>query len=449
MADDLKTQHYKNWLQRIQEQSWEPEILISGIVLFSLFQIPPYIEQANEYLNLYSVLMFTRGNVDEVLAAVLLTANYWLIFGFATHLMGRSIWAAFVGLSYVYVDGVNMDRLKYPKKYLNLIQKTADYKRLIVRLERFCSTVFAASFLLFMCTLGIFCFICFIGLLLTIIAEFNPKMEGVSHFMNPIITGLVFVYLVDFVGLGIIKRIPFINRIYYPVYRVMSIITLSPLYRSIYYGFVSNHNPWKVAAAMMVFFAGTVATIEAIQHDVDLFDTSELIIDDDENLISPIHYSNLGEGDASVRMVIESDIIDRNVVKVLLVHGAQYEDDQILKQCGFEEALKDGSVNKDSLALECLKNFYILTLDGQFIHPDFFYTYDRTVQRKGLLAYIDLAILDRGMHEFKLYYKLEKEDGIDTSLVSDIEFFKNALPIYHLNESAILVKEINDSLNVN
>ena len=112
-------------------------------------------------------------------------------------------------------------------------------------------------------------------------------------------------------------------------------------------------------------------------------------------------------------MVIESDIIDRNVVKVLLVHGAQYEDDQILKQCGFEEALKDGSVNKDSLALECLKNFYILTLDGQFIHPDFFYTYDRTVQRKGLLAYIDLAILDRGMHEFKLYYKLEKEDGIE------------------------------------
>ena len=178
MADDLKTQHYKNWLQRIQEQSWEPEILISGIVLFSLFQIPPYIEQANEYLNLYSVLMFTRGNVDEVLAAVLLTANYWLIFGFATHLMGRSIWAAFVGLSYVYVDGVNMDRLKYPKKYLNLIQKTADYKRLIVRLERFCSTVFAASFLLFMCTLGIFCFICFIGLyrFLQVFQRFSHKL---------------------------------------------------------------------------------------------------------------------------------------------------------------------------------------------------------------------------------------------------------------------------------
>lgn len=35
---------YPSWLKRIQEQSWEPEILISGIVLVALSQLPKAIE---------------------------------------------------------------------------------------------------------------------------------------------------------------------------------------------------------------------------------------------------------------------------------------------------------------------------------------------------------------------------------------------------------------------
>ncbi|MGB6035516.1 MAG: hypothetical protein WBG42_04560, partial [Cryomorphaceae bacterium] len=88
MSEDKKTEKHRNWLQRVQEQSWEPEILISGIVLFALIQIPPYIKEANEYLDLYSGWIFSSGNVDESLAAILLTANYWLILGFSIHLIG-------------------------------------------------------------------------------------------------------------------------------------------------------------------------------------------------------------------------------------------------------------------------------------------------------------------------------------------------------------------------
>jgi len=99
MSEVKKTVKHRNCLQRLQEQSWESEILILGIVLFALIKIPPYI---NEYLNLNSVWTLSNGNVDESLTATLLTANYWLMLWFSILFFVRNMWAAFAGLSYAY-----------------------------------------------------------------------------------------------------------------------------------------------------------------------------------------------------------------------------------------------------------------------------------------------------------------------------------------------------------
>jgi hypothetical protein len=430
MAEDKKAEKHRNWLQRVQEQSWEPEILISGIVLFALIQIPPYIKEANEYLNLNSVWIFSNGNVDESLAAILLTANYWLILGFSIHLIGRSIWAAFVGLSYVYVDGVRLDKLKYPAKYKKVIAKTSDYKELITKLEKFCSTIFAASFLIFMCGFGVFFFIAWVGGFIAILLEFDPQLEVTGPYIDPILQIIGVVYLIDFIGLGIVKRIPIVNKIYFPFYRIMSFLTLSPLYRSIYYGFVSNHKPWKVGLAMLIFCTGTFFTTLIIQQDADVFNSTELVINYGEDYIAPLNYVNLAEGKPSKRLIFESDIIERNVAKVMIVHGSEFEEGYILKQCDYEKAMAAEEVAYDSLLMACLENFILLELDGEYISPKYFYTEDRTFERRGLLAYLDLSEYSRGMHELKLYYLLdEAEEGIDTLRVADVEFFKDALPV--------------------
>jgi len=41
----------KNWLQGLQEGSWDPEILISGIVLYGLFSMFPLIENLSHYFK--------------------------------------------------------------------------------------------------------------------------------------------------------------------------------------------------------------------------------------------------------------------------------------------------------------------------------------------------------------------------------------------------------------
>ncbi len=431
MSEDKKAEKHRNWLQRVQEQSWEPEILISGIVLFALFQIPPYIEQANAYLDINSGQLFSGGNVDETLAAILLAANYWLIIGFSTHLVGRSIWAAFVGLSFVYIDGVRVDRLKYPENFKRVIAKTSDYKNLIIRLEKFCSTVFAASFLVFMCVVGVFVFIGWIGFAAFVYLELGGELNMIDKYADPFLQVLGIVYLIDFIGLGIIKRIPLINRIYFPFYRVMSFLSLSPLYRSIYYGFVTNHKWWKVTIAMLFFCFGTLVMVWAIREKPDLLRTTELTINYGEDYVAALNYANLAEGKPSKRLIFESDIIERNVAKVMIVHGSEYEEEYILKQCNYEEALAIEGVAYDSLLMTCLENFILLELDGEYIYPKYFYTEDRTFDRRGLLTYLDLSVYSRGIHEIRLYYLLDEgEDGIDTMRVADVEFFKDALPIH-------------------
>jgi hypothetical protein len=426
---DNKAHKHRNWLQRVQEQSWEPEILISGIVLFSLFQIPPLIEEANAFLNVNSITLFSNGNVDETLAAVLLAANYWLILGFSTHLIGRSIWAAFVGLSYVYLDGVKVEKLNYPDNFKKVIGRTGDYKSLIVKLEKFCSATFAASFLIFMCTVGVFVFIGWIGVTAFIYLEMGGDIALIDDYADPVLLVLGVIYLVDFIGLGLIKRIPFVNRLYYPLYRVMSFLTLSPLYRSIYYGFVTNHKWWKVTLAMLVFSVGTFFMTASIREGENFFDTTELTLSNSKDFLASVNYANLANGKPSKRLIIESDIIERNVAKIMVVHGAEYEEEYILKQCDYEQGLEDDDMPYDSLVFACIENFILLELDGEYIYPDYLYTDDEILQRRGLVSYLDLSEYKRGMHELKLYYLAEEEEGIDTSLVADVEFFKDAPPI--------------------
>ena len=418
----------RSWLQRVQEQSWEPEILISGIVLFALFQIPSLIEQAADYLNTYTITIFTDGNVDETLAAILLSATYWLILGFTTHLISRSIWAAFVGLSYVYSDGIKLEELKYGEKYKKIIAKSLDYESMIVRIEKFCSGVFAVSFLLFMCVVGASFFLLFVGAIIAILLESWPEFTEYDHWIDPILLTIMIVYLIDFLSLGLLKRIPVFNKIYYPFYRIMSVLTISPLYRSIYYGIVSNHKKWKVALGMSVFVTLTIFMAISIKQESKLFSTLEMVADGGSDYIFPGNYLNLANGKPSKRFILESDVIDKNVAKVFLVSGGQLAEESIAKGCNYKEYASNENLdlNLDSLKMECLKNFYKLELDGEEIHPDYFYFEERSINREGLMAYVDLSSLPRGMHEFKLYLKFIEDGEMKEILRADAEFFKNA-----------------------
>ena len=106
------------WLNELQQKSWEPEILLSGIVLYGMFQIPDLLDSFLEFGN--DNLFGSTTDLDNFVSSIKV-ALYWLIGTLILHLISRGIWVGMVGLSYTFPNGINRDRLKMSGKFTSTI----------------------------------------------------------------------------------------------------------------------------------------------------------------------------------------------------------------------------------------------------------------------------------------------------------------------------------------
>ncbi|MCD4692978.1 MAG: hypothetical protein K8R79_08700 [Calditrichales bacterium] len=144
--NDSKT---PDWMLEIQNKSWEPEILISGITLTSLFILSNYI------YNFYGMLVQDFA-VYEVIAKSSYRVSIILLTGFKIglifHLILRGIWTGLIGLSYVFPDGIKKQNLSKYNKNLDCIKP----ETFIMKVEKNCSLLFSIIFSLIMFVIGFF-----------------------------------------------------------------------------------------------------------------------------------------------------------------------------------------------------------------------------------------------------------------------------------------------------
>jgi hypothetical protein len=340
------------------------------------------------------------------------------------HLLLRSIWVALVGLSYVYKNGVDIPRLKMGEPYNRLIFKDAQYTRNIVRLEEICSTTFAVSFLLFMLLLG-GCF--FLGVVVSLVAAwlyFFPDRSEQLTTIDPILSIIGGIYVLDFLTLGLFKRIPYFSKFYLPIYRVMSWLTLSPLYRKIYYGLVSNHAKWKSVLAILIFMGGTVLLYSGFRLESNPADAMTLRLPDSaEQLMYPGHYADRAGDKPSALIQIPSDVIERNVLSVFVVHRSAYEERYIKPSCNYDS--RQDSIGHDTLVMDCLSRFYNLRLDGEPVEAEYLFTRKQKPYQVGLQTYLDITHLEKGLHYLELYYQSQEEGAsVKSQQVAKVEFYK-------------------------
>lgn len=128
-----------DWLIDAQNKSWEPEILISGITLTFLFLLSNYI------FNFYGMLI-QEFNVRYVVGKNLYNISIIILTGLKAgliiHLILRGIWTGFVGLSYVFPEGVNKKKIHESKQNINYYKP----EKYVIKLEQICSIVFSFVF---------------------------------------------------------------------------------------------------------------------------------------------------------------------------------------------------------------------------------------------------------------------------------------------------------------
>ena len=240
MATDLNTDKkqksvFTKWLEKLQQESWQLELLISGFAIFGIFQSRTiitdlsfaknsYLEDSSVWLSMF-VFVIKKG---------------WLIFfvNLLIHVVLRSLWIGAIGLRYVSAE-INYDRFQYSDIFSRFLKNSVGtYDDFIERLEKVCSVIFAYTFLLFLLFMSLMLFAMqsvFFGLM---IQKINPAsdsllaLSGIFMIFYWMMGALVFF---DLISLGGFKRIKnkLFSKAYFFLYRYVGFMTLSFLYLSL------------------------------------------------------------------------------------------------------------------------------------------------------------------------------------------------------------------------
>jgi hypothetical protein len=133
----IKKQQDMTWLEHLQKNSWEPEVIISGISLAFLFVIPSRLFD-------FAVILIQDYGLELTPAMLVLVYFSVIISMFkiflVTHLVLRFVWAGMLGITYAFPDGIVKEKLF---KYSQSMEYNAPQYYLL-KLERWCSMLYGA-----------------------------------------------------------------------------------------------------------------------------------------------------------------------------------------------------------------------------------------------------------------------------------------------------------------
>jgi hypothetical protein len=427
-------QQLPRWLKRTQEGSWEPEILISGIVLLALTQVPRLLDQLHYWLEeRTSMFFFYTSDVDDIVFDTLKLSTRWLVAGLIIHLILRSLWISYVGLSFAFPKGIQLDKLKMQPWFKNRLGKLNNFQEGIIRLENLCSSIYATAFLFVMASVSLGLFLSFMLMVGITIATIWPQLVNSDGSIDQILSifTLVFAvpYLIDFITLGWVKRLPYFWWVYRYIYRFMGVITLAPVYRGIYYGLITNISRWKFVSLLVGYM---VLTFVLVMPD-GFFPGAAPSVYVKTLGISSIdgYYRDQPAERYSTWAHIQSAQITDGVLHVFLPHKRQFEA-KILESCDAHLRTK-GILNtfekEDDRNLACLASVYSFYIDGKVLPASRFFMRElEQTGQLGLETWIDIAHLPRGAYALEVKVSILDAAGETAAL---IPFFhaSDAVPI--------------------
>ncbi len=405
MNEDKKLSVPK-WLEDLQQKSWEPEILLSGIVLYGMFKVPDLLD---DFQIFFKATIFGNSNDINNLVGLFKMGIYWLITGLILHLICRGIWIGMVGLSYSFPNGIQHERLEYKGRFKNKIARTPSYELIVMRLEKISSSLFSVSFMLFMSLLGGYLFFLVLLIIPFTISYlyFDISFDGLFIDVFKVYATVIFVTsiigLIDFLSLGYFRRFKWIAKIYWPIHQFISALTLSRFYRPIYYGMVSNFNRWAFFFFLLVFTVVSImGAVTIANRDFPGDAYSRLSLWNDTRGYNSFggYYDDQNEDEFSTQAQIQSDIISSDVIKLFVPANVSYEDEmeELMSLDSLKEQYPDTA--RSALNHMLVKAFYLIKIDEDTVDAPMWYTHYKWKTRQyGYLTYISINKFDEGMHQ--------------------------------------------------
>jgi len=189
-----------DWLLNLEKESWQAELIISGLAIFGSLQLPNLIDRFGQWAFTYF-----SPEVSMYLMLFLIFLNFTsgiLIFAFIIHFILRAIWIGLIGLNSVYPEGIKTEGGMYSKIFMEKFKANYSHKNYgIIALDEFCSGIFA------LCTLVVLFSMAFCSTIL-IIYGLNVLLSlFLPSYIIEIIGGILFILLIiPSIAMAILKR---------------------------------------------------------------------------------------------------------------------------------------------------------------------------------------------------------------------------------------------------
>ena len=238
-----KKNFFSEWLEKLQQESWQLELLISGLALFGIYASEELILSLEYYHQVNSV--DSAWGYMTTFITLLWASRMIFLVNLLFHIVIRGFWIGAIGLRYVSGD-IDFDNLNYSEKFTQFYKKKiGSYDEYIEKLEKFSSILFSFTFLLFFMLLSFFAYNVFFILCMEALngifdLEGDPPIVVVISIV--IYYGLGFLVFIDFFTLGVFKKIKDknISTIYLWIYRFFSAVSLSFFFRPLLLNFIDN-----------------------------------------------------------------------------------------------------------------------------------------------------------------------------------------------------------------
>lgn len=437
------------WLKKLEQESWQLELLVSGFTIFLLISaydgLIGYAQEFQFHFDPQGTFYGATIMLLYVISACILV----LIVNLVLHLLFRGFWIGAIGLRSV-GPVLSFQKLNYHTYFADRIEKTmVSMDDLIVRLDRLCSVIFSFTFLIIFLFLSFFIYIMAFALVVWVLKwlqVISPDwLTGVVQVILVIVIlfwllgGIM--YMFDSLSLGLLKKIKWLRKVYYPIYVLFSTITLSFLYRSIYYNLIAKF-PKAIIRLILVLYVLVIIFLPFFELDdyryfPDNFTTYAIdteYYDDqrlDKSYITAASIPSMSVKDGFLPLFVRYNVSD-NVA--LAQSCPEFEP---AKKGGLKHGIDIGKgnillTNPDveepfpEKALDCLLDFYSFSIDNKLYQPDkaFFYIHPNK-DEKGVLMMVNIQNLPIGPHSIKVSRQILQDSVLKKEDYANIPFWRH------------------------
>lgn len=422
-----------DWLQRLKNESWEAELLVSAIAIFGTFQLFKVINwttnwfidvlDPGQYIVAYFIVFFGLIAISTLVAM------------FVIHFFLRAYWIGLVGLNSVFSDYSIEDSAYskiYTEKILSILPKLTDS---IEKVDKLCSVIFSVAFT-FLLMLTYMAFFASIYLLL-----FNLLSEYISTYilLIPLIIFLI-VYILQLI-ISIIANIKKykndvkIQTVYFQIVKIGSIFMLGPLYKNILQItmiFGSNFKKNKALTKLIIafMFSGMLVSFIKIK-DTNIFyliGKSFDITTDYSKPFSSFYKTENKDIDFLLTPQLETDVVTAKLTK-LFIPIFENEQKSFQKNCpeyddDDKKTRNENRIKSWQSKLDCYQIYNQVIINDKIIEVDFNKYYHPKTKQFGIICYLKSKDFIEGKNILTVKKINAKENNITKWLIP-FQYYQN------------------------